>query len=158
MSNGMDSQNVTHDTFDADHIIIGDTIHHGTAQGDILLLSEPLSFWGGIELESGEICDTSHPQHGLNIKDRILVMVSGRGSSSSSSALVESVYRRTAPCAIVMQCIDSILAIGAFVAADLYNIKIPVVTVSAQEWLKLANSKFLSIEATDECAHIRITQ
>lgn len=136
--------------------IYGRSIHEGSAEGEVLVLDEPLSLWGGIELESGTICDTSHPQHGKSIKNRILLMESGRGSSSSSSALVECAYRKTAPKGIIMIHSDSILAIGAFVAADLYSIKIPVVTVYEMDWSKLLESKYLTIKATEDNAQIQL--
>ena len=60
----------------------------GRAVGKIALLSSPLSLWGGLDVESGAICDVNHPEHGLILKGRILAMKAARGSSSSSSALV----------------------------------------------------------------------
>ena len=33
----------------------------GEAQGEILVLDEPLSFWGGFESETGTIIDQAHP-------------------------------------------------------------------------------------------------
>ena len=63
------------------------TLVAGTAEGRALVLDEPLSFWGGIDPANGDIIDGRHPQHGANVAGRILVMPSGRGSSSSSSVL-----------------------------------------------------------------------
>jgi hypothetical protein len=54
----------------------------GEAEGPALVLGEPLSFWGGIEAATGRIIDRSHPDLGKCVAGRILVMPSGRGSSS----------------------------------------------------------------------------
>ncbi|RUU84517.1 DUF126 domain-containing protein [Mesorhizobium sp. M7A.F.Ca.MR.176.00.0.0] len=99
----------------------------GEARGQALVFSQPLSFWGGIDAETGEITDHSHPGLGQNVAGRILVMPSGRGSSSSSSVLAEAIRRGTAPAGILLERPDPILAVGAIVAEFLYDIRMPLV-------------------------------
>ncbi|MER8394698.1 DUF126 domain-containing protein [Mesorhizobium sp. M0833] len=99
----------------------------GSAQGPALVLSQALSFWGGIDVETGDIIDHSHPDLGGNIAGKILVMPSGRGSSSSSSVLAEAIRRGTAPAGIILERPDPILAVGAIVAEFLYEISMPLV-------------------------------
>lgn len=99
----------------------------GAAEGLALVLREPLSFWGGIMTESGDIIDQSHPDLGANVKGRILVMSGGRGSSSSSSVLAEAIRLGAAPAAIVTARPDPILAVGALVARSLYGLACPIV-------------------------------
>ncbi|MBZ9775246.1 aconitase X swivel domain-containing protein [Mesorhizobium sp. CO1-1-8] len=99
----------------------------GEADGLALVFSQPLSFWGGIDAETGEITDHSHPGLGQNVAGKILVMPSGRGSSSSSSVLAEAIRRGTAPAGILLERPDPILAVGAIVAEFLYDIRMPLV-------------------------------
>ncbi len=99
----------------------------GEADGLALVFSQPLSFWGGIDAETGDITDHSHPGLGQNIAGKILVMPSGRGSSSSSSVLAEAIRRGTAPAGILLLRPDPILAVGAIVAEFLYAIHMPLV-------------------------------
>ena len=99
----------------------------GEAEGQALVFSQPLSFWGGIDAETGDIIDHSHPGLGQNVTGKILVMPSGRGSSSSSSVLAEAIRRGTAPAGILMERPDPILAVGAIVAEFLYGIRMPLV-------------------------------
>ena len=99
----------------------------GAAEGRALVFSQPLSFWGGIDAETGEIIDHSHPGLAQNVAGKILVMPSGRGSSSSSSVLAEAIRRGTAPAGILMERPDPILAVGAIVAEFLYDIRMPLV-------------------------------
>jgi predicted aconitase with swiveling domain len=106
------------------------TLVAGTAEGRALVLDEPLSFWGGIDPANGDIIDARHPQHGANVAGRILVMPSGRGSSSSSSVLAEAIRAGTAPAAIVLGEADPILALGAIVARELFGTTIPVVVTA----------------------------
>jgi len=99
----------------------------GEASGQALVFSQPLSFWGGINAETGDISDHSHPGLGQNVAGRILVLPSGRGSSSSSSVLAEAIRRGTAPAGILLERPDPILAVGAIVAEFLYDIRMPLV-------------------------------
>jgi len=76
----------------------------------------------------GRVIDRSHPDRGAVIAGRILVMPSGRGSSSSSaSVLAEALRRGTGPCGIILEQADSILGVGALVASELYGVVCPIV-------------------------------
>jgi predicted aconitase with swiveling domain len=94
-----------------------------------LVLDEPLSLWGGVDPATGAVIDAHHPQRGANVSGRLLVMASGRGSSSSASVLAEAVRAGTAPAAIALGEPDLILSIGAAVAEELYGVRVPVVVL-----------------------------
>ncbi|MFA6113781.1 MAG: DUF126 domain-containing protein [Sphingomonas sp.] len=126
----------------------------GQASGTILKLDVPLSFWGGVDLHSGEIIDRSHPDCGKRIAGRVLVMPSARGSSSSSSALVELARSGLAPLAIIMLEHDPILVIGALVATELYAIDIPIVIVAKADWSSLRGGTHVSLLVTGDRARI----
>ena len=135
-------------------VLEADIVTLGSATGEVLVLDEPLSLWGGIDVASGIICDQTHPQVGCSLKDKVLIMSSGRGSSSSSSTLLEAAREGTAPKAIVMQRPDTILAIGALVAADLYQVQIPIVIVKDDDWARLIQFETLQIEALHDRAYL----
>jgi len=99
----------------------------GEAEAPALVLSQPLSFWGGVAIETGEIVDHSHPDLGERLAGRILVMPSGRGSSSSSSVLAEAIRRGTGPAGLILSRPDPILTVGAIVAESLYGLHCPIV-------------------------------
>jgi uncharacterized protein len=98
----------------------------GQAAGSALVLEAPLSLWGGMDPRSGRISDHHHPQLGATMTGRILVMPSGRGSSSSSSVLAEAIRLGTAPLAILLAEPDEILVLGALVAEYLYERTCPI--------------------------------
>jgi predicted aconitase with swiveling domain len=102
-----------------------------TVVGRTLRLTEGLSLWGGMDPATGELIDAHHPQRGANLAGRVVVMPSGRGSSSSASVLAEAVRAGTAPAAILLAEPDLILAIGAAVAEELYGVVVPVVVVGS---------------------------
>ncbi len=99
----------------------------GEASGKVLVLDEPLSFWGGLDPETGTLIDSHHPQVGAMLRRKVLVMPSGRGSSSSSYVLAEAIRAGTAPAAVVLGEADAIVALGSIVAGELYGIDVPVV-------------------------------
>jgi uncharacterized protein len=101
----------------------------GDASGPALVLEAPLSLWGGMDPRTGRLSDHHHPQLGATITGQVLVMPSGRGSSSSSSVLAEAIRLGTAPLAIVLSQPDEILVLGALVADYLYGRTCPILVL-----------------------------
>lgn len=118
----------------------------GNAAGVVLALDEPLSFWGGFDATDGTITDRTHPQRGVSITDRVVVMTTGRGSSSASSVLAEAIRQGTAPAALVLQESDEIIALGAIVADELYGIAMPVLIVDVEDYAAIAASTHATID------------
>jgi hypothetical protein len=127
----------------------GRTLAVGEARGPALVLDEPLSFWGGVDPETGLVIDVHHPQRGVTVTGRVLAMPSGRGSSSSSSVLVESIHAGTGPVAIVMREPDPIIALGAIVVRELFGTRFPVVVVDEATYRSLRNDVVVVVRADD---------
>jgi len=113
--------------------------------GRALVLDEGLSLWGGMDPATGLVIDAHHPQHGASLTGRIVVMPSGRGSSSSASVLAEAVRARTAPAAIILGEPDLILSIGSAVAEELYGIVVPVVVMEADDLASITDGAAVRI-------------
>lgn len=107
------------------------TLVEGEVEAPALVLDEPLSFWGGLGPEDGRIIDPHHPQHASVVTGRVLLMPSGRGSSSASSVIAEALRVGTAPAAIVLGETDPIVVVGVLVAELLHGTRCPVVTLDA---------------------------
>lgn len=118
-------------------------------RGRALVLAEPVSLWGGMDPATGEIVDARHPQRGAILAGRVLVMRSGRGSSSSASVLAEAVRAGTAPAAIILAEPDLILAIGAAVAVELYGRRVPVLVRSPAELAAIRDGEEVRIGPGD---------
>jgi predicted aconitase with swiveling domain len=114
-----------------------------------LVLREPLSLWGGMDPTTGELIDVHHPQRGANLAGRVVVMASGRGSSSSASVLAEAVRAGTAPAAFVLGEPDLILAIGAAVAEELYGVRVPIVVVPRVELEAMVDGQPVDLARVD---------
>lgn len=123
----------------------GRILVEGQATGPALVLDEPLSLWGGLDPATGAIVEANHPQQGSIVTDAILVMPSGRGSSSSATVLAESIRTGTGPAGIVLGEPDDIIVIGALVAAELYGVQVPVVLASAPALHAVRNGEELSL-------------
>lgn len=127
----------------------------GRAEGRALILREPVSFWGGLDSATGRIIDHWHPQHGETVAGTILLMESGRGSSSGSSVLAEAIRRGTAPAGIILLKRDAIVTVGALVAAELYGKHCPVVLASREDWPSITAETWLTIQAEGHYASVR---
>jgi predicted aconitase with swiveling domain len=119
----------------------------GTAAGELLVLDEPLSLWGGLDPASGTLIDAHHPQVGAALVGRVVAMPSGRGSSSSSYVLAEAIRSGAAPAAFLLGEPDAIVALGALVAAELYGVGLPVVVLDRETYACLATGTQLEVVA-----------
>jgi len=119
----------------------------GQGSGRVLRLPEPLSLWGGLDPETGEIIDRRHPSAGEIVSGRVLVLPAGRGSSSASSILLEAVRLGTAPVAIITVEPDPILALGAAVAREMYDDAPAVVVLAKSAYAQLENGRLVRVEA-----------
>lgn len=111
----------------------------GQGSGQVLLIDQPLSFWGGYDAARGCIVESHHPQQGVNLAGRVMLMASAKGSSSSSSVLAEAIRNGTGPAAIVMRERDLIVGLGCIVASELYGCHVPVVVVADNDWHELVH-------------------
>lgn len=134
------------DNIAADAVLKGRSLVAGSASGPALVSTEPLSFWGGVDPATGEIIDKRHERAGENVAGRVFVFPEGRGSSTSSATLLESIRVGVAPAAIINRRIDSILALGAIVADELYGRTVPVVLLDESDFLKIHEGDSITIE------------
>ena len=88
-------------------------------RGKALVLSAPISFWGGIDPKTGTVADVRHPEHGECISGRVLFLPGTIGSSSASAVLMELVHNGRAPAALVLHEADAILLLGLIVAREI---------------------------------------
>ena len=118
----------------------------GSGQGQALVLAQPLSLWGGLDPDTGEIIDRRHHASGENVRGCVLVLPAGRGSSSASSILLEAVRQGTAPTAIITVEPDAILALGAAVAREMYQKAPPVVVLDAADYAQVENGQWITVD------------
>lgn len=82
-------------------------------------LTAPISFWGGVNPQTGLIANVRHPQYGQSVTGKILCLPATIGSSSAAAVLLELTYANLAPAAIILHEPDAILLLGLIVADEM---------------------------------------
>lgn len=94
----------------------GRVIYAGSACGRSLVSPQPVSFFGGVDPESGLVVEKNHPLEGKNIAGTVLVFPTGKGSTVGSYTLYRLKKNGIAPCAIVNLTCETIIAVGCIIA------------------------------------------
>ena len=122
-------------------------LNRGVAQGDVLALDAPLSFWGAFDPRTGMIIDVHNPQKGKRLSGTILMMRETRGSGTAPGGMAEAIRLGTGPAAIILVKPDINLAVGAMVAETLYGRGCPIVSVGEADYRRLSRHRALAIGA-----------
>ena len=116
---------------------------------DVLVLTAPISFWGGVDPRTGAIADARHPEFAQKISSRVLMIPATVGSSSAAAILLELVHAGIAPAAIVLHEPDAILLLGLIVAREM-GMTIPMaLRLDRQHFAQFQNQ---SVTITDDGA------
>ena len=97
-------------------IIKARNIGKGIGKGELIISNEPISFLGGVNPETGEIIDPNHELKGEIIKDKILFIPGGKGSTVGSYVIFQMKKNKTAPKAIICLEAEPIIATGAIMS------------------------------------------
>ena len=128
------------------NMIQGHPLVPGEAQGEALVSSEPLSFWGGYDQHSGEIIDRRHELSGQIAAARVLAIPSSRGSSTTTAVLLEAARNGTAPAAILTSGADAFFALASIVADELYARSLPVVALQPRDFASLRSGQWINVQ------------
>ena len=94
----------------------GRVIWRGWARGEALVSSQSISFYGGVDPETGKIVERGHELEGKSIAGKILAFPYGKGSTVGSYTILRLKRRGVAPKAIVNLRCEPIIAVGAIIA------------------------------------------
>lgn len=94
----------------------GRKIYQGKAKGEALVTSMGISFFGGVDPESGTIVEKGHELEGQSIRGKILVFPTGKGSTVGSYTLYRLKFQGAAPAAIINRECETITAVGCIIA------------------------------------------
>ena len=111
--------------------IAGEILIGGDATGTVLRLNAPISFWGGVDPKTSAICLAGHPQEGVRIAGTVLMIERLIGSSSSSAVMLELLYQKIGPAALILSGRDAILPIGSLVAGQMGWSPCPVLLIES---------------------------
>lgn len=110
-----------------------------------VILTEPISFWGGISPADGRLTDPRSRSQNRPVAATALFVSELRGSSSGSSVLLELIYRGLAPAAIILDSPDAILALGTIVGREMGWRSPPILRLPAGEQVLISDGAFVSI-------------
>jgi predicted aconitase with swiveling domain len=94
----------------------GRRIYKGVAEGEAIVTKDGISFYGGIDPDTGKVVEVGHELEGQSITGKILVFPVGKGSTVGSYTLYRMKKSHTAPAAIVNKQIDTIIAVGCIIS------------------------------------------
>ncbi|MEA3326283.1 MAG: DUF126 domain-containing protein [Chloroflexota bacterium] len=96
--------------------LVGRMIFPGQISGEALVSRMGISFYGGVDPESGVITEAGHDLEGQSIAGKVLVFPSGKGSTVGSYILYRLKKNGHAPLAIVNADCETIIAVGCIIA------------------------------------------
>ena len=91
-------------------------ISKGEATGEILVSKDAISFYGGVDPNTGVIVEKGHAIKGKTIANKILVFPKGKGSTVGSYTLYRLKKNKVAPLAIINKECEAIVAVGAIIS------------------------------------------
>src|SRR6266536_1117948 len=109
----------------------------GEACGEVRASRQMLSFWGGVDPATGMVIDQRHSLRNQSLAGAIVVLPKGKGSSTGSYVILDSLAAGVGPAGIVMNQIDEIIALGVVVHEEFNGRAIPVVVLDDDD-LELA--------------------
>ncbi|MDR1573801.1 MAG: DUF126 domain-containing protein [Clostridiales Family XIII bacterium] len=118
-------------------VLKGRPIIGGLAEGTALVSSEQVVWSHGVDPWKGVIDDSKSKLNGVSIKDKVFVYPYGKGSTSSSTWILETVRCKNAPCAIINKETELIISAGFLYGQLLYDAHIPVVDSLDQDPIRL---------------------
>lgn len=94
----------------------GRIIYRGRGEGEALTTNQPISFYGGVDPNTGEVIEKGHELQGKSVKGKVLVFPTGKGSTVGSYTIYRMKKNGTAPAGIVNRECETIVAVGAIIS------------------------------------------
>jgi predicted aconitase with swiveling domain len=118
-------------------ILHGRTIYAGKAEGEALVTSMGISFFGGVDPETGVVVEKGHELEGRSIQGKVLVFPSGKGSTVGSYTLYRLQQAGLAPAAILNAACETITAVGCIIAEIPCLDQLPVTQITTGAWVRV---------------------
>jgi predicted aconitase with swiveling domain len=98
-------------------ILRGRKIVGGIAEGEALVSRDSVSFYGGVDPDTGVITEPGHACYGKSIAGKVFVFPTGKGSTVGSYVIYRMKKQGTAPAAIINVETEAILATGCVISS-----------------------------------------
>lgn len=97
-------------------VLKGRGLVKGKAEGEALVSSQPISFVGGVDPDTGVVIEKGHEVEGRSIKGKVLIFPYGKGTTYNPFAIFAMKKRDTGLAAIVNVKTEEIVLTGAMLA------------------------------------------
>ncbi len=94
----------------------GRIIYKGSAEAEALVTSMPISFYGGVDPNTGVVIEKGHELQGISVTGKVLVFPQGKGSTVGSYTLYRLKKNNVAPLAMINRECETIIAVGAIIS------------------------------------------
>lgn len=91
-------------------------ISKGKATAEAMISTEPISFFGGVDPDTGVVVEKGHPLEGKSVSGKVLIFPKGKGSTVGSYTLYRLKKKNKAPAAIINKASEPIVAVGAIIS------------------------------------------
>ncbi len=92
------------------------SISKGTGEGIALVSKDAISFFGGVDPQTGVVIEKGHALEGKCVSGAVLVFPRGKGSTVGSYVLLQLKKNGVAPAAIINLEAEPIIAVGAIIS------------------------------------------
>ena len=115
----------------------GRKIFEGKVEGEALVSEEGISFYGGVDPDTGIVTEKGHPLEGQSVSGKILVFPTGKGSTVGSYTIYRLKKNGKAPLAIINKECETVVAVGAIISEIPCVDQIDVDSIKTGEKLKV---------------------
>ncbi|MCL1969914.1 MAG: DUF126 domain-containing protein [Candidatus Bathyarchaeota archaeon] len=117
----------------------GRIIYKGKTEGEALVTSMPISFYGGVDPNTGIVLEKGHELEGISIKNKILIFPQGKGSTVGSYTLYRMKKNNTAPIGLINKETETIVAVGAIISEIPFVDKIDITKIKTGNKILIEN-------------------
>jgi uncharacterized protein len=115
----------------------GRIIYKGTAEAEALVTSQPISFYGGVDPNTGVVIEKGHQLQGVSVASKILVFPQGKGSTVGSYTLYRLKKNGVAPAGMVNKECETIIAVGAIISEIPCVDKVDIAKIKTGDKIKI---------------------
>ena len=113
-----------------------------------------LSFWGGVDPQTGVVIDVTHPLHGESLAGKALAIPSARGSCTGSQIIVELLLNGVAPAAILLRKPDKVILLASIVAEEVFGHSLPIICIGSDGFAHAATASHAELAVDQQAVRL----
>ncbi len=118
-----------------------------SGSGEAVVSHQAISFFGGVDPETGMVREKGHELCGTDITGKVLVFPSGKGSTVGSYVIYQLRKNGHAPAALVNGRCEAIVAVGAIISNIPTVDQIDITKLATGDWVRVEEGGRVVVEA-----------